>query len=219
MAKLKFDAPGEHLYQVGISDVALFVMNPDGSYKKGVAWNGVTGLTESPSGAEATALYADNIKYLNLTSAEDFGATIEAYNKPVAFGACDGEVNVGGLTFGQQSRATFALVYKTLIGNDQDSNDHGYKLHIIYGCKAAPSERAYATVNDSPEAITFSWELTTTPVDVLGRKAAHLEIDTTRILASKKPVFENVVLGQLYGNASTDATLMMPEDIVAVLKA
>lgn len=218
MAKLIFDAPGEHLYQTGISDVALFVMNPDGSYKKGVAWNGVTGLTESPSGAESNALYADNVKYLNLTSAEDFGATIEAYNKPAEFGACDGEVNVGGLTFGQQSRSTFALVYKTLVGNDQDSNDHGFKLHIIYGCKAAPSERAYATINDSPEAITFSWELSTTPVDVLGRKAAHLEIDSTRILASKKPVFENAVLGTLYGNASTDATLMMPDAIIAALK-
>lgn len=217
MAKLIFDAPGKHLYQTGISDVALFVMDSSGAYKKGVAWNGVTALTESPSGAEATALYADNIKYLNLTSAEDFGATIEAYNKPAAFGECDGEKNVGGLVFGQQARATFALVYKTLIGNDQDSNDHGYKLHIIYGCKAAPSERSYATINDSPEAITFSWELTTTPVDVLGRKAAHLEIDSTRIDENKTSAFKGV-LDSLYGSESSDPMLLMPEAIVSALK-
>lgn len=216
MAKLIFDAPSEHLYQTGISDVALFVME-NGAYKKGVAWNGVTALTESPSGAESTALYADNIKYLNLTSAEDFGATIEAYNKPIEFGACDGEVNVGGLTFGQQTRNTFALVYKTIVGNDEKSNDYGYKLHIIYGCKAAPSERSYSTMNDSPEAISFSWELTTTPVDAAGYKSAHLEIDTTRIDATKKAAFQGV-LDMLYGSATSDPTLMMPEAIVSVLK-
>ena len=168
MAKIVWDKTGERLYETGVKNGVLYVQE-GGTYGKGVAWNGLTAVTESPSGAEATPLYADDIKYLNLLSTEEFGATIEAYTYPDEFAACDGSAAlVDGVMIGQQARKTFGLCYRTTIGNDTNGNDYGYKLHIIYGALAAPSEKAYATINDSPEAITFSWEVTTTPVNVTG---------------------------------------------------
>ena len=168
MAKLVWDETGKRLYETGVSQGVLYPQS-GGTYPNGVAWNGLTAVTESPSGAEATPLYADNIKYLNLFSAEEFGATIEAYTYPDEFMACDGSAQIAkGAYIGQQNRKQFGMCYKTLLGNDVNANDHGYKLHIIYGAMASPSEKAYATVNDSPEAITFSWEVTTTPVNVTG---------------------------------------------------
>lgn len=181
MAKLVWDQTGDRLYETGVKNGVLYIP-ANGVYSTGVAWNGLTAVTESPSGAEATPLYADDIKYLNLLSTEEFGATIEAYTYPDEFAACDGSASlVEGVTIGQQRRSTFGLCYKTTVGNDVDGNDHGYKIHIIYGCLAAPSEKAYATINDSPEAITFSWEVTTTPVNVTNAKpTASLVIDSTK---------------------------------------
>ena len=160
MSKIVWDQTGDRLYETGVKNGVLYIQSSDGTYPKGVAWNGLTSITESPSGAEATALYADDMKYLNLISAEEFGATVEAYTYPDEFAECDGSASLAtGVTVGQQSRKTFALCYRTVLGNDTDNDAHGYKLHIIYGATAAPSEKAYSTVNDSPEAITFSWEL------------------------------------------------------------
>jgi hypothetical protein len=165
MAKLVWDKSGERHFETGVNQGVLYPQDVAGAYPKGVAWNGLTAVTESPSGAEATAVYADNTKYLNLISAEDFGATIEAYTYPDEFGACDGSAELtAGVKAGQQGRKAFGLCYRTAIGNDIEGNDHGYKLHMIYGAMAAPSEKAYQTINDSPEAITFSWEVSTTPV-------------------------------------------------------
>lgn len=181
MAELHWDQTGERYYETGVEKGVLYpVVN--GAYGKGVAWNGLTAVTESPSGAEATALYADNIKYLNLLSNEEFGATIEAYTYPDEWAACDGSAALAtGVMLGQQKRSTFGLSYQTKVGNDVDGTDKGYKIHLIYGAMAAPSERAYATINDSPEAITFSWEVTTTPVDVPGFKpTACITIDSTK---------------------------------------
>ena len=188
MSKLKFDPVGERFYETGVKDCVLYPFSDtegtftegNTKYKEGVAWNGITAITESPSGAEATAMYADNIKYLNLISNEDFGATLEAYTYPDEFGKCDGSAElVAGVKIGQQKRQMFGLCFKTAVGNDSDGSDYGYKIHLIYGCMAAPSERAYATINESPEAMTFSWEISTTPVDVSGFKpTAHLEIDS-----------------------------------------
>ena len=169
MAKLVWDQSGERLFETGVSNGVLYVRNSEGEYPLGVPWNGLTAVTESPSGAEATPLYADNIKYLSLMSNEEFGATIEAYTYPDEFAECDGSAELGtGVMIGQQTRKYFGLAYKTVIGNDTDGNAYGYKLHLIYGAQAAPSEKAYATINDSPEAITFSWELTTSPIEVTG---------------------------------------------------
>jgi hypothetical protein len=172
-------------------------------------------VTESPSGAEANPLYADDIKYLNLMSAEDFGATVEAYTYPDEFAACDGSADIApGITIGQQKRKAFGMAYRTAIGNDVDGTDHGYKIHLIYGAMAAPSERAYATINDSPEAITFSWELTTTPVNVTGFKpTAHLEINSTKVDAEKLAALEAV----LYGTESEEARLPLPDEIVELV--
>ena len=171
MSRLTWDNAGERYYETGVKQGVLYPIQSDGKYSLGVAWNGLTAVTESPSGAEATALYADDIKYLNLISNEEFGATIEAYTYPDEFAECDGSAALAdGVMLGQQKRKTFGLCYKTTVGNDVDGNDYGYKLHLIYGCLAAPSEKAYATINDSPEAITFSWEVSTTPVT---DKAAH----------------------------------------------
>ena len=171
MAKLTWDDTGKRLYETGVKQGVLYLLDEDGTYKNAVAWNGLTAVTESPSGAEATALYADDIKYLSLMSAEEFGATIEAYTYPEEFAQCDGSASLAtGVYIGQQARKTFGMCYKTTLGNDVEGNDYGYKLHIIYGAKASPSEKAYATINDSPEAITFSWEITTTPVNVAGFK-------------------------------------------------
>lgn len=216
MSKLVWDQTGERLYETGVKQGVLYVQEA-GAYPKGVAWNGLTAVTESPSGAEATALYADDIKYLNLISAEEFGATIEAYTYPDEFAACNGEAElVAGVNLGQQKRKAFGLCYRTTVGNDVDGNDHGYKLHIIYGAMAAPSEKAYATINDSPEAITFSWELTTTPVAVNGFKpTASITIDSTKVEEGKLAALEAV----LYGSESEEARLPLPDEIATLMAA
>lgn len=197
-AKIKWDAVGEHLFETGVKNGVLYRQNASGVYDEGYAWNGLISISESPSGAEATPLYADDIKYLNLLSAEDFGATIEAYTYPDEFAECDGSASLAkGVTIGQQARKPFGLCYRTTIGNDTDGNDHGYKLHIIYGCLASPSERSYSTINDSPEAITFSWEIKTTPVAVTGAKpTACLTIDSTKVDASKLSALEVILYGK-----------------------
>lgn len=212
---LEWDKTGERLYETGVSKCALYVQGAGGTYPKGVAWNGITAVTESPSGAEASPIYADDIKYLNLLSTEEFGATIEAYTYPEEFEACDGTAEIAkGVTIGQQKRKTFGLCYRTIIGNDVDSNEHGYKLHIIYGALAAPSEKAYATVNDSPEAITFSWEVSTTPVNVTGAKpTASLTIDSTKVDEQKLAKLEAI----LYGSGETDARLPLPDEIATII--
>lgn len=197
MTKLVWDATGERLYETGVNQGVLYPQATGGTYPKGVAWNGLTTVTESPSGAESTPLYADDIKYLNLMSTEEFGATIEAYTYPDEFAECDGSATlVEGVTIGQQTRKTFGMCYRTSLGNDVDGTAYGYKLHIIYGATASPSEKAYATINDSPEAITFSWEVTTTPVNVTGAKpTASLVIDSTKADAEKLAAFETILYG------------------------
>lgn len=221
MAKLVWDKSGERLYETGVKNGVLYVMS-EGEYGSGVAWNGLTAVTESPSGAEATALYADDIKYLSLRSAEEFGATIEAYTYPEEFGVCDGSATLAqGVSIGQQKRATFALCYKTTVGNDTDGNDYGYKLHIIYGCTASPSERAYATINDSPEAITFSWEVTTTPISVAGFKpTACITIDSTKADKTKLQALEDKLYGTDAAGSSgsgTDPTLVLPDEVKTMM--
>lgn len=215
MAKLVWDQTGERLYETGVKNGVLYVQDDKGAYPAGVAWNGLTAVTESPSGAEATALYADDIKYLNLYSAEEFGATVEAYTYPDEFMECDGSKQaVEGVTFGQQPRKKFGLCYRTALGNDVMGNDYGYKLHIIYGATASPSERAYATINDSPEAITFSWELTTDPVAVEGFKPTSIvTIDSTKVDKAKLAALEDI----LYGGTDTEARLPMPDEIVTLM--
>lgn len=217
MSKLIWDSTGERLYETGVKQAALYVQGPGGTYPKGVAWNGITAVTESPSGAEATALYADDIKYLSLVSAEEFGATIEAYTYPDEFAECDGSAEIAtGVVIGQQKRKTFGLAYKTTLGNDVDNNDYGYKLHLIYGALAAPSEKAYATINDSPEAITFSWEVTTTPVSVAGYKpTAIVTIDSTKADKTKLTALETI----LYGSENVEARLPLPDEVATLMKA
>lgn len=219
MAKLVWDKTGDRLYETGVKNGVLYIPTA-GVYSKGVAWNGLTAVTESPSGAEATALYADDIKYLSLMSTEEFGATIEAYTYPDEFAACDGSAELAdGVTIGQQKRSTFGLCYKTTIGNDTDGNDHGYKLHIIYGAQAAPSEKAYATINDSPEAITFSWEITTTPVNVTGAKpTASLVIDSTKADPSKLAALEDILYGK-DGEPASEPRLPLPDEIKTLMTA
>ena len=215
MSKLVWDKTGERLYETGVKQGVLYPQAAGGTYPKGVAWNGLTNITESPSGAEATALYADDIKYLNLVSAEEFGGTIEAYTYPDEFAECDGSAALtDGVFIGQQDRKTFGLCYRTTLGNDVDSNGHGYKLHLIYGALAAPSEKAYATINDSPEAITFSWEFKTTPVNVTGHKpTASLTLDSTKVSETKMAALEKV----LYGDGETEARLPLPDEVVQIL--
>lgn len=217
MAKLQWDQTGARLYETGVKNGVLYVQDAAGAYPKGVAWNGLTAVTESPSGAEATPLYADDTKYLELTSAEDFGATIEAYTYPEEFAACNGEAElVKGVKIGQQKRSAFGFSYRTTLGNDVQGDSYGYKLHIVYGAKAAPSERAYATINDSPEAITFSWEITTTPVAVDGfNPTAHIEIDSTSIDAGKLAALEAI----LYGGDDSEARLPLPSEIATIVGA
>ena len=219
MAKIEWDKTGERLYETGVKNGVLYVQE-GGAYQKGVAWNGLTAVTESPSGAEATPLYADDIKYLNLLSAEEFGATIEAYTYPDEFAACDGSAAlVDGVMIGQQARKTFGLCYRTTIGNDTDGNDHGYKLHIIYGALAAPSEKAYATINDSPEAITFSWEITTTPVNVTGAKpTASITIDSTKADPTKLAALEDILYGK-DGEPGNESRLPLPDEIKTLMTA
>ena len=222
MSKLTWDNAGERLYETGVKQAALYVQ-VDGTYPKGVAWNGITAVTESPSGAEATPLYADDIKYLNLISAEEFGATIEAYMYPDEFAECDGSASIAtGVTIGQQKRKTFGLAYKTTLGNDVESNDYGYKLHLIYGALAAPSEKAYATINDSPEAITFSWEVTTTPVNVTGHKpTALITIDSTKVDKKKLAALEEILYGKNptlpEGQDGVEPRLPLPDEIAELM--
>ena len=215
MAKLVWDESGKRVYETGVRNGVLYVQGENGEYQKGVAWNGLTAVTESPSGAEPTALYADDIKYLELFSAEEFGATIEAYTYPEEFEACDGSASLGtGVTIGQQDRKAFGICYRTVVGNDVKGNEHGYKLHLVYGAKAKPSEKAYATVNDSPEAVTFSWEVTTTPVNVAGFKpTASVTIDSTKIQPEKLKLIED----KLYGTASEEAKLPLPDEIKQII--
>lgn len=217
MSKLVWDKAGEHFYETGVNQGVFYPLTSDGKYEPGVAWNGLTGVTESPSGAEATALYADNQKYLNLISAEEFGATVEAYTYPDEFAECDGSASLAdGVLIGQQSRKTFGLSYKTQIGNDIDNSDHGYKLHLIYGCVASPSEKAFSTINDSPEAITFSWSIKTTPVNVTGHKAtASLTIDSTKVDPSKLAALEKI----LYGDTDVEPRLPLPDEIATIFAA
>ena len=219
MAKLVWDKTGDRLYETGVKNGVLYIPT-SGIYSKGVAWNGLTAVTESPSGAEATALYADDTKYLSLMSTEEFGATIEAYTYPDEFAACDGSAELAdGVTIGQQKRSAFGLCYKTTIGNDTDGNDHGYKLHIIYGAQAKPSERAYASINDSPEAVTFSWEITTTPVNVTGAKpTASLVIDSTKADPSKLSALEDILYGK-DGEPGNEPRLPLPDEIKTLMTA
>lgn len=215
MAKLVWDEVGSRFFETGVKNGVLFVQNDEGGYNKGVVWNGLTAVTESPSGAEETPLYADDIKYVVFYSNEEFGATVEAYTYPEEFEQCDGSASLGkGVTVGQQARRSFALVYKTAVGNDIQGQDLGYKLHIIYGAKAAPSEKAYSTVNDSPEAVTFSWEISTVPVNVNGLKpTATVVIDSTKIDEEALASIE----AKLFGSEEEEATLLLPDEIKALL--
>ena len=214
MSKLTWDASGERLYETGVKQGVLYVMDSN-VYGNGVAWNGLTAITESPSGAESTPLYADDIKYLDLRSTEEFGATIEAYTYPDEFAACDGSASLAdGVSIGQQARKMFGLCYRTTVGNDTDGTDHGYKLHLIYGATASPSEKAYETINDSPEAITFSWEITTTPVSVTGFKpTASITIDSTKADPTCLAALED----KLYGGESTEPTLPLPDEVKTIM--
>ena len=219
---IKWDEVGKKIYETGVDHAVLYPQDSGGTYPKGVAWNGLVSVSEKPSGAEPTPLYADNIKYVNLMSAEEFGATIEAFTYPVEFEACDGSASIAkGVTIGQQARTPFGLCYRTNIGNDTEGEAHGYKLHLIYGASASPSEKGYQTINDSPEAITFSWEVTTTPVPVTGFKpTASLTIDSTKVDAEDLAALEVI----LYGKAATtepvaaavEGRLPLPDEVKAL---
>ena len=215
MSKIVWDAIGEHTFETGVRNGVLYLKDADGAYSNGVAWNGLTSVSESPEGAEPTDLYADDIKYLSLMSAENFKATIEAYTYPVEFEECDGSATIAkGVVIGQQSRKPFGLCYRTSIGNDTDGNEHGYKLHIVYGCQASPSEKQYSTINDSPDAVTFSWEVSTTPVNVNGKKpTATLIIDSTKADKAKLTALEAI----LYGAESTEPRLPLPDEIATLM--
>lgn len=229
MSRIKWDETGKRFYETGVDHAVLYPIDKEGAYTNGVPWNGITSVNESPSGAEANPLYADNIKYLNLISAEDFGATIAAYTYPDEWAACDGSAEIApGIVIGQQSRSVFGLCYRTKIGNDTEGQEHGYKLHLIYGAQAAPSERNYETLNDSPDAINFSWTVTTTPVDVPSFKpTAILTIDSTKTDPAKLAALEAI----LYGSdgkgkegdtdyvAPTEARLPLPAEIVELIGA
>lgn len=211
MPKIVWDESGKRFYETGVKNGVLYVQDESGNYPKGVAWNGLTAVTESPSGAEATELYADDMKYLEIRSAETFGATIEAYTYPEEFEVCDGSAAIAnGVNAGQQDRKPFGLCYRTVVGNDVQGNALGYKLHLIYGAVASPSEKAYSTINDSPEAITFSWEVTTTPVNLDGFKpTACITIDSTKVDPSKLAELEK----KLFGDTSSEAQLPLPNEI------
>lgn len=216
MAKLVWDQVGSRFFETGVKNGVLFVQNDEGGYNNGVVWNGLTAVTESPSGAEETPLYADDIKYVVFYSNEEFGATVEAYTYPEEFEQCDGSASLGkGVTVGQQARRSFGLVYKTAVGNDIQGQDLGYKIHIIYGCKAAPSEKAFSTVNDSPEAVTFSWEISTVPVNVEGLKpTATVVIDSTKCDKEHLEAIE----AKLFGTEEEESTLLLPDEIKALMK-
>ena len=215
MPKLEWDKTGERFYETGVEKGVLYPM-VSGAYPKGVAWNGLTAVNEKPTGAEPTALWADNTKYLNLISNEEFEAGIEAYTYPDEFKECDGSKEIAvGVSIGQQARKMFGLSYVTKIGNDVELSEHGYKIHLIYGATASPSEKGYSTINDSPDAITFSWDVATTPVNAAGHKpTASLEIDSTKVDAVKLAAFEKV----LYGDGDTEARLPLPDEIAEMFK-
>lgn len=215
MARITWDDTGARLYETGTKYGVLYPLSDGGTYSTGVAWNGLTAVTESPSGAEESPIYADDIKYLSLRSVEEFGATIEAYTYPDEFAECDGSASLTtGVVIGQQPRKTFGLCYRTVVGNDVSGDDYGYKLHLLYGCTASPSERAYQTINDSPEAITFSWEITTTPVSVTGYKpTACLTIDSTKVSSAAMTAIENA----LYGSATSTAYLPLPDAVLTII--
>lgn len=215
--KITWDGTGEKLYETGVDHGVLYVQASDGTYPLGVAWNGLTGVTESPAGAEANPQFADNIKYLNLLSAETFGGTIEAYTYPDEFGACDGTVEPEtGVIVGQQTRKAFGLCFRTNIGNDVDGVSHGYKLHLVYGCLASPSEKGYQTINDSPDAITFSWEFNTTPAPVTGYKPTSLiVIDSTKADPTDLAALETALYG-VEGTPGTEGMLPTPDAVIAM---
>jgi hypothetical protein len=215
MAKLIWDEVGKRLYETGVSNGVLYVRNVDGTYPSGVMWNGLTALNESPSGAEASPFYADNIVYANIMSTERYGGTIEAYTYPDEWGQCDGSAELAtGVLIGQQGRSTFGLVYKTVVGNDVTFGDYGYKSHIVYGAMATPSEKSYSSVNESPELVTFSWEFTTTPVAVTGKKpTASITIDSTKVDPAKLATLEGI----LFGTTEANARLPLPDEIASIL--
>ena len=223
MSKLTWDNIGERYYETGVHKTVVYPRNDVGAYPKGAAWNGVTAITESPSGAEPSPQYADNIKYLVLMSAEDYGATLEAFTYPEEFAECDGSAEIApGVYVGQQDRRPFGLSYQTLLGNDTKQTGLGYKLHLVYGALAAPSEKSYSTVNESPEATPFSWEISTTPVEVPGKKpAAALTIDSTKVPAEKLKQLEDILYGTAgtEGSEGTEARLPLPEEVVSIIGA
>lgn len=220
---LTWDGVGERFYETGTKMGVIYPQNSLGLYSKGYAWNGLTAVTESPSGADATALYADDIKYLNLRATEEFGATIEAYSYPDVFAECDGTaIPVQGVYLGQQVRKPFGFTFRSTLGNDTESNDYGYKLHLIYNATASPSERSYSTINDSPDAISFSWELTTTPINVTGYKPiSNIVIDSTKVDATKLAALEQILYGTPAGEGGTpaavDARLPLPDEVISIL--
>lgn len=218
MAKIKWDEAGKHTYETGVSKGVLYPATGNGTYGAGVAWNGLTGVNEAADGGEVSAVYADNIKYLNLLSNEEFKATIEAYTYPDEFAECDGSAELvegSGVVATQQKRKNFALSYQTKVGDDLDP-EKGYKIHIVYGCLASPSDRSYETVNDSPEAMTFSWEITTTPVEVPNLKpTAHIIIDSTKVEPAKLKAIED----KLYGTESEEPAVITPEELITMLNA
>lgn len=216
MARLIWDEVGQRFFETGVKNGVLYVQDNDGSYKNGVVWNGLTAVTESPSGAEETPLYADDVKYLTLRSAEEFGATVEAYTYPEEFEQCDGSASIAnGVTIGQQARRAFGLCYRTSVGNDIQGQNFSYKLHLIYGCTVAPSEKSYSTINDNPEAITFSWELSTVPVPVDGfSPTASLVIDASKVDEGKMQLLEDA----LFGDEQNEAKLLLPNEIMEILK-
>lgn len=215
MTRLEWDKTGERFYETGVDRGVLYPMVAN-AYPKGVSWSGMINVNESPSGAEASPLWADNMKYLNLMSAEEYAASIEAYSYPDEFAECDGSAEIApGVSIGQQTRKTFGFAYRTLIGNDTEGTDYGYKIHMIYGCKASPSEKAHATVNDSPEAATMSWEVTTTPVNVEGHKpTANVTIDSTKVSKEALQRLEDI----LYGTTEQEARLPLPSELIEIFK-
>lgn len=221
MSRVTWDDVGKRLYETGTKMGVLYVQGADGNYQAGVPWNGLMSVTESPSGAEPTPLYANDAKYLELMSNEEFGFSIGAYTYPEEFAVCDGSAEIAkGVTIGQQPRSSFGMTYRTVIGNDVKGSDYGYKLHIVYGAKASPSEKGYSSINDSPEAIEFSWECTTTPVSAKGFKpTAHLEIDSTKVDAGKLKQIEDMLYGKDGDSGSgTEPKLPLPDEIIAIFK-
>ena len=225
MSRLTWDDTGKRLYETGTKMGVLYPQSEDGTYPKGVAWNGLMSVSESPSGAEASPLYANDAKYLELYSNEEFGFTIGAHTYPEEFAACDGSAELeskSGVYVGQQPRKAFGLTYRTVVGNDVKGSDYGYKLHLVYGAKASPSEKGYSSINDSPEAVEFSWECTTTPINIEGFKpAAHIEIDSTKIAPEKLKKIEDALYGTNAGSGSgsgTEPKLLLPNEIITILK-